>query len=178
MPILSMVLAKPVESRILVIRQHKVILDSELAELYGVEVKRLNEQVKRNIERFPRDFMFQLSAAEYRNLRSQFATSNFHHGGRRHLPFAFTEHGAIMVATVLNSNRAVKMSVFVVRAFVRLREVIAMNRELEVKLGELERQLAVHDGAIHNLFDSIRRLTAPAPRKAGRIGFQMPAKTR
>ena len=116
MRVTQMVLAKPVESRILLLHGLKVILDSDLAELYGVEVKRLNEQVRRNIERFPPDFVFQLSPTELNNLRSQFATSSSGHGGRRHLPFAFTEHGAIMAATALNSKRAVKMSVFVVRA--------------------------------------------------------------
>src|ERR1700736_328073 len=120
-----MAVVRPVESRILILRGHKVILDSDLAELYGVPVKRLNEQVKRNVERFPADFMFQLSAREHDHLRSQFATSKQARGGRRYPPYAFTEHGAIMAATVLNSKRAVEMSVFVVRAFVRLRELLA-----------------------------------------------------
>src|SRR5277367_6568172 len=116
MRVSQLVLLKPVEPRILVLRGTRVILDSELAELYGVQVKRLNEQVKRNAKRFPQDFMFQLSGKEVKNLRSQFATSRSGHGGRRHLPYAFTEHGAIMAATVLSTKRAIEMSVFVVRA--------------------------------------------------------------
>ncbi len=107
----KMVLVKPVESKILILRGHKIILDSDLAELYGVPVKRLNEQVKRNAERFPADFMFQLSAKEHDSLKSQIATSSKARGGRRYPPYAFTEHGAIMAATVLNSERAVEMSV-------------------------------------------------------------------
>src|ERR1700745_541254 len=143
----SSALAIPVESRFLVLRQQKVILDRDLAELYGVPVKRLNEQVKRNRERFPADFMlrlneqvkrnrerfpadfmFRLNAKESEVLRSQSATSKETRGGRRYLPYAFTEHGAIMAATVLNSDRAVEMSVFVVRAFVRLRELLSTNQ--------------------------------------------------
>src|ERR1700758_797353 len=120
-------LAVSVESRILVLREQKVILDSDLSELYGVPVKRLNEQVKRNRERFPADFMFQVNAEELESLRSQNATSKPSRGGRRYAPYAFTEHGAIMAATVLNSERAVEMSVFVVRAFVRLRGMLARN---------------------------------------------------
>src|SRR5271167_5265188 len=134
----TIILAKRVSSKILVLRNQKVILDTDLAELYGVPVKRLNEQLKRNLQRFPPDFLFTLTRAEYRNLRSQNATSSSAHGGRRYLPHAFTEHGAIMAATVLNSKRAVQMSVFVVRAFVRLREMLATNRQLAAKLDELE----------------------------------------
>ncbi len=110
-----------IESRITILRHQKVILDSALAELYGASVKRLNQQVNRNRERFPSDFMFQITPREFAALRLQFATSNKKRGGRRSLPYAFTEHGAIMAATVLNSDQAVEMSVFVVRAFVRLR---------------------------------------------------------
>ena len=172
----SLVLMKPVESRILVLRGQKVMLDSELAELYGVQIKRLNEQVKRNAKRFPRDFMFQLTGIEQRNLRSQIATSSLEHGGRRHLPFAFTEHGAIMVATVLNSKRAIEMSVFVVRAFVRLREMLNTNQKVASKLTELESRLKGHDEDISNIIDAIRDLTAPQPRKRRRIGFQTPVK--
>jgi hypothetical protein len=114
-----------VESRILFLRHQRVILDTQLAELYGVPVKHLNQQIKRNWERFPSDFMFQVTGKEHEVLRSQIVTSKNGSGGRRYLPYAFTEHGAIMAATVLNSERAVQMSVFVVRAFVRLREMLA-----------------------------------------------------
>jgi phage regulator Rha-like protein len=149
MPAPKSALAVPVESRIFVLRGQKVILDNDLAELYGVPVKRLNEQIKRNRERFPQDFMFQLSAEEQQSLRSQNATSK--RGGRRYLPYAFTEHGAIMAATVLNSERAVEMSVFVVRAFVRLREMLSTNQQLSGKIDELERRLDTHDASIQDL---------------------------
>jgi len=170
-------LAISVESRILLLRNHKVILDNDLAELYGVTVKRLNEQVARNRERFPPDFTFQLTAEEDRNLRSQFATSKGRgkHGGRRYRPYAFTEHGAIMAATVLNSERAVEMSVFVVRTFVRLREMLANNRELADKIDELERRLDTHDASIQDLIEAIKELMAPDPPSGRRIGFQLPA---
>jgi phage regulator Rha-like protein len=168
-------LAVPVESRILVLREQRVILDTDLAELYGVPVKRLNEQVKRNQERFPADFMFRLSAEESESLRSQDATSKTGRGGRRYAPYAFTEHGAIMAATVLNSERAVEMSVFVVRAFVRLREMLATNQQLASKIDELEQRLDTHDASIQELIEAIRELMAPEPASGRRIGFQLPA---
>jgi len=163
-----------VESRILVLRHHKVILDTDLAELYNVPVKRLNQQVKRNLERFPSDFMFQLTAKEYENLRLQFATSRARHGGRRYPPYAFTEHGAIMAATVLNSKRAIQMSVFVVRAFVRLRETLSANRQLAAKIDELDRRLGTHDDAIQELMDAIKELMIPEEKSRHKIGFQLP----
>jgi ORF6N domain len=164
----------PIESRILILRHQKVIFDNALAELYDVPVKRLNQQVRRNRERFPSDFMFQLTAREFGSLRLQFATSKKGRGGRRFLPYAFTEHGAIMAATVLNSARAVAMSVHVVRAFVRLREMLAANRQFAAQIEELEQRLDTHDTAIQNIIDTIKRLMAH-PRRAGRkIGFQLP----
>src|SRR6266852_9059085 len=163
-----------VESRILVLRHHKIILDTDLAELYNVSVKRLNQQVKRNLERFPSDFMFQLTAKEYENLRLQFATSRARHGGRRYPPYAFTEHGAIMAATVLNSKRAIQMSVFVVRAFVRMREMLAKNRQLATKINELDRRLETHDTAIQDLIDAIKELMLPEGTSKRKIGFQLP----
>jgi hypothetical protein len=176
MRVAQMVLIKPVEPRILILRGVRVLLDSELAELYGVQVKRLNEQVKRNAERFPRDFMFQLSPSEDKNLRSQFATSRSGHGGRRHLPYAFTEHGAIMAATVLSTKRAIEMSVFVVRAFVRLRDMLATNGKVAGKLVELERRLKGHDASIQAIIEAIHELMAPEPRKRRQIGFRAPAR--
>src|ERR1044072_5433458 len=137
----AIILAKRVGSKILILRNQKVILDTDLAELYGVPVKRLNEQLKRNPQRFPRDFLFTLTREEYKDLRSQNATSSFAHGGRRYLPHAFTEHGAIMAATVLNSRRAVEMSVFVVRAFVQMRQSLVVNQHVISKLSELEARL-------------------------------------
>jgi hypothetical protein len=164
-----------VESRILILRNQRVILDADIAELYGVPVRQLNQQMKRNRDRFPSDFVFQLTAKEHKILRSQIVISTDTHGGRRYLPYAFTEHGAIMAATVLNSERAVQMSVFVVRAFVRLREMLATNRRLALKIYELEDRLDSRDSDIVELLKAIRQLMTPkAPRRV-RIGFQLPA---
>jgi len=171
----ALVLAKKVDSKILVLRDQKVLLDVDLAALYGVSVKRLNEQIKRNAKRFPADFLFRLSPAEYQNLRSQNATSSSSHGGRRYLPHAFTEHGAIMAATVLNSKRAIEMSIFVVRAFVRMRQALAANQQIVTKLSEIERRLEGHDVEIQELVDAIRELMAPLPANNRRIGFEAPA---
>jgi ORF6N domain len=164
-----------VESRILILRHRRVILDVDIAELYGVPVKRLNEQVKRNEERFPSDFMFRLSSKEHSSLRSQFATSNKTRGGRRYPPHAFTEHGAIMAATVLNSKRAVHMSVFVVRAFVRLREMLATNRRVAGKISELENRLDTNDSVILDLIEAIKELMTPVQPRRTRIGFHSPS---
>lgn len=162
-----------IENRILMIRGHKVVLDADLADLYGVPTKRLNEQVKRNAERFPEDFVFQLTEEEVESLRSQIATSNTSRGGRRYRPYAFTEHGAIMAANVLNSASAIRMSVYVVRAFVRLREILASNRMLAEKFAELERKVASHDGHIRSLFEAIRQLMRPPAAPGRRIGFEV-----
>lgn len=166
------------ESRILFLRHQRVILDSDLAELYGVPVKRLNEQVKRNEKRFPSDFMFQLTTKEHEVLRSQFATSKVGSGGRRYPPYAFTEHGAIMAAAVLNSQRAVQMSVFVVRAFVRLREMLATNRRLAAKIDELQRRMDTHDTVTQELIEAIQELMTPKEPPRRGIGFQLPAAKR
>lgn len=171
----STALVPRVESSIVRIRHERVILDTDLAKLYGVSVARLNQQVKRNIERFPADFMFQLTSDEYKILRLQFATSSSAHGGRRSLPYAFTEHGAIMAATVLNSPQAVEMSVFVVRAFVKLREMLASNRKLAAKIDELDHRLEGHDAAIQELMEAIKELMAPEEPSGRRIGFELPA---
>jgi len=163
-----------VESRILFLRHQRVMLDADIAELYGVPVKRLNEQVKRNQERFPSDFMFQLTGKEHDALRSQIATSKKIRGGRRYRPYAFTEHGAIMAATVLNSERAVQMSVFVVRAFVRLREMLATNRRLAGKINELENRLDTHDSTIQEVIDAINGLMTPEEPPRVRIWIPAP----
>jgi hypothetical protein len=167
--------AATIDLRILILRHQKVILDTALAELYNVPVKRLNEQTKRNRKKFPADFMFQLTPRENKSLRSQFATSKIGRGGRRSLPYAFTEHGAIMAATVLNSEQAVEMSVFVVRAFVRLREMLAANREIAARIEDLEAHLDTHDGAIHEIIKVIKRLMNPRQPRRARIGFNLPA---
>jgi hypothetical protein len=172
-----------IERRILVVRGHKVILDSDLAALYGVLTGRLNEQVKRNASRFPADFVFRLTAEEAAGLISQIATSNGGRGGRRKLPYVFTEHGAVMAASVLNTPRAVEVSVFVVRAFVRLREALATHKDLARRLDDIERKVAAladvpdkladHEQAITAILEAIRQLMAPATKsKARPMGFR------
>jgi hypothetical protein len=153
--------AEAIERLIVVIRGDKVILDADLARLYGVETRRLNEQVRRNSDRFPADFMFQLSADEMAILKSHFATSRSGWGGSRKPPLAFTEHGAIMAAAVLNSPKAVETSIFVVRVFVRLRALLAGHKELAARVAELERKLATHDGQIIAIIEAIKQLMAP-----------------
>lgn len=155
--------------RIVVIRGQRVLLDADLAQLYEVATKRFNEQIKRNPMRFPADFMFRLTEEEYESLRSQNVTSK--RGGRRYLPLAFTEHGAIMAASVLNSDRAVEMSVYVVRAFVQLRAVLLDHKALADKLAALERRVSHHDNSLAEVIEAIRALMAQ-PKPAHRpIGF-------
>jgi hypothetical protein len=158
---------------IIVIRGENVILDSDLAKLYGVETRRLNEQVRRNIEKFPDDFMFQLTKEEFENLKSQIATSSSGWGGRRKLPFVFTEHGALQAANVLNSSQANKMSVFIVRTFVRLREMALTNEKLSRKVDQLEKRVSDHDEILIELVREIRKLIdIPKPKgKTRSIGF-------
>jgi hypothetical protein len=171
--------AVPVEritQAILVLRGQRVLLDAELAEIYGVTTKRLNEQVKRNRDRFPEDFTFRLSLVELAAVnRSQFATGSQKHRDPKFAPYAFTEHGAIMAATVLNSPRAVEMSIYVVRAFVQLRELLASNTELARRLDELEarieKKLVGHDDAIAAMLSAIRLLMKPASATQRGIGF-------
>lgn len=146
---------REVQGAIRFVRGQHVVLDEDLARLYGVETRVLVQAVKRNTDRFPDDFMFQLDADEFRSLRAQAPGGR---GGRRHPPHAFTEHGALMVAGVLNSPQAVEASVFVVRAFVRMRRLLATRRELAQKLGELEQRVVRHDASIAALFDAVRKL--------------------
>jgi phage regulator Rha-like protein len=166
---MSLVPVERIERAIFSIRGEKMMLDSDLAELYGVETKRLNEQVRRNLNRFPPDFMFQLTAEEWESLRSQFATlKRGEH--RKYLPFAFTEHGALMLANVLNSERAAQTSVQVVRAFVRLRQMLAANAELARKLEAMENK---YDRQFKVVFDAIRQLMSPPARPKREIGFHV-----
>lgn len=158
--------SQAIETRICFIRGHRVLFDSDLALIYGVTTKRLNEQVRRNLERFPADFGFQLTVNELRILRSQNATSRW--GGRRYLPWVFTEHGALMLASVLSSAIAVQASIEVVRAFVRLRELLGDHEKLARRLNELE---ARYDGQFKVVFDAIRQLMEPSPAPERRIGF-------
>jgi hypothetical protein len=147
------------------------VLDEDLARLYGVTTARLNQAVKRNGPRFPKDFAFQLTGGECRILRSQSVISSGGHGGRRTRPWAFTEHGAIMAASVLNSARAIEMSIFVVRAFLRLRDLAASHRELAAKLAALEHKVSDHDEELTKILGALRSLIAPPLRQRRAIGF-------
>ncbi|MFV1949062.1 MAG: ORF6N domain-containing protein [Anaerolineales bacterium] len=163
-------------STILIIRGKKVILDSNLAALYGVETKRLNEQVRRNLDRFPDDFMFQLTKDEYTNLKSQIATSSSDWGGRRTPPLVYTEYGALQAANVLRSELANKMSIFIVRAFLRLREMISTHEVFSKKVTQLEKRISNHDQVLVDLIKEIRKLIeAPKPKKNKKqVGFILP----
>jgi len=172
----ALVSLERIENAIHTIRGERVILDEVLASLYGVTPKRLNEQVKRNIARFPSDFMFRLSNDEYEILKSQFATSRSGWGGKRKLPSAFTEHGAVMAASIVNTPKAVEMSIFVVRAFIRLRQVLASHRGLADKLAELEKKLDTHDHQIGAIFEALRQLMLPPEKPRKEIGFKVKEK--
>ena len=158
-----------IENKIVVIRGHKVMLDFHLAELYGVEVKVLKRAVRRNIGRFPRDFMFKMTDEEYNILRSQFGTSSW--GGRRYLPYAFTEQGVAMLSSVLRSQRAIFVNIQIIRAFVKLREILSTHKELAFKLNQLETKVERHDEEIQAIFEAIRRLMAPPEKPKRPIGF-------
>lgn len=180
-----------IERAILIVRGQKVIIDAELAELYGVQTKALNQAVKRNAERFPEDFMFKLSAEEHRQVlalpspatnetpnRSQIVTGSQKHRDPRFLPYAFTEHGAIMAANVLNSDQAVEMSVHIVRTFVRLREAVTHHAEIERRIREMEKRLGKHDEYLAGIVGKLRELMnkpEPPPKKVRRIGFNREA---
>ena len=173
----ALISAERIEKTIFLIRGHKVMLDSHLAELYGVTVGRLNEAVRRNIDRFPGDFMFQLTKAEFEivkshgdpsNLKSQIAISSSGWGGRRHPPYAFTEQGVAMLSSVLKSKRAAQVNITIMRAFVRLREMIASHKDLAKRLDELEKR---YDGQFKVVFDAIREMMTPLKAPVRRIGF-------
>ena len=155
-----------IERAILLIRRQKVMLDADLSELYGVEPRVLVQAVKRNLDRFPEDFMFQLTKDEFLALRSQFVISSW--GGRRYPPYAFTEQGVAMLSSVLRSQRAIHVNVEIMRAFVRLRRILASHKELARKLEELEKK---YDAQFKVVFDAIRELMAPPEPKRRRIGF-------
>jgi hypothetical protein len=155
---------------ILLIRGQRVVLDADLAALFGVSTRALNQAIKRNLDRFPADFLFRLTPEE----KTEVVTNCDHLAGlkfSRHLPYAFTEHGAVMAATVLNSKRAAEVSVFIVRAFVRMRQMLASHRQLALRLADLERQVATHDASIRSLVSAIRQLLQPPEPKKKRIGF-------
>jgi hypothetical protein len=158
-----------IEEKIYLIRGHKVMLDSDLSYLYGVETKRLNEQVRRNPNRFPPDFMFQLTQEETDSLRSQIATSRSGHGGRRYQPYVFTEQGVSMLSSVLTSDRAIEVNVLIMRAFVKLREMISSHKYMARKLAELEKK---YDAQFRVVFDAIRELMTPITPQKRKIGFR------
>ena len=165
--------AELVERKIHLIRGQKVMLDSDLADLYQVPTKALNQSVRRNLDRFPEDFMFRLTEAEANSLRSQFVTSNAGRGGRRYLPYAFTEHGVAMLSSVLSSKRAVQMNIVIIRAFVRLREILASNRELARRLDQVEDSLKRHGSVIGVVVDEIKKLKQSPATTKRRIGFMI-----
>ncbi len=158
-----------IATKILDIRGKKVMLDKDLAELYGVSTKVLIQAVKRNINRFPGDFMYRLTRQEITNLRSQIVTSSW--GGRRYLPFVFTQEGVAMLSSVLNSERAIKVNIQIMRAFVKLKELLLTHKELAVKIEALERKYANHDEKIKKIFEAIRQLMIPPEEPKCRIGF-------
>ena len=165
----SMIPQETIEQKILMIRGHKVMLDRDMARLYGVPTKVLIQAVKRNTSRFPDDFMFQLNEVEFHNLRSQIVTSKW--GGRRYLPYAFTEQGVAMLSSVLHSERAIQVNIVIMRAFVKLRRILSTHKELARKLNQLERRIEKHDVEIKAIFDAIRELMTPPKKPRKRIGF-------
>ena len=160
-----------IASKIYLIRGIKVMLDRDLAELYGVETGALNRAVKRNAERFPEDFMFQLTGEEAELLRCQTGISKPGRGGRRYLPYAFSEQGVAMLSSVLNSKRAIEVNIAIMRAFVQLRKTLDSHTELALKLADLEKRFESHDEQIQAIFDVIRQLMAPPDKKVKKIGF-------
>ena len=158
-----------IATKIFEVRAKKVMLDADLARLYGVTTKRLIEQVRRNIKRFPDDFMYQLTRQEVANLRSQFATSSW--GGRRYLPYVFTQEGVAMLSSVLNSKRAIRVNIQIMRAFVKLKELLLTHKELTIKIEALERRYADHDEKIKKIFEAIRQLMIPPEEPKRKIGF-------
>ena len=167
-----------IESRIHLVRGQRVMLDSDLAELYGVPVKRLNEQVARNADRFPIDFSYQLTREEFAALRSQIATSNIGRGGRRYQPWVFTEHGVAMLSSVLNSPRAIEVNIEIIRSYIRLRKLLATPGEILTIVKELAETVALHDEQIDKIAGVLSQMLAPppAPPKSDRkLGFQPPS---
>ncbi len=159
-------------TKIYAIRKHKVMLDIDLAELYQVETKRLNEQVKRNIDRFPEDFMFQLTNKEWESLRSQIATSKNGRGGRRYAPLAFTEHGVLMLSSVLNSERAIQVNIQIMRIYSKLRGMLMGHKDILLKLEKLEGKVSKHEEDFKVVFDYLRELLNPKSEPMRKIGFK------
>jgi phage regulator Rha-like protein len=167
----SMIPQETIEHKILMIRGHKVMLDSDLAILYGETTFNLNKAVKRNLNRFPEDFMFQLNTEEFKSLRFQIGITKKGRGGRRYLPYAFTEQGVAMLSSILRSKRAIQVNIAIMRAFVKLRKILSTHKELAYKLNQLERKIEKHDVEIKAIFDAIRELMTPPKKPRKRIGF-------
>ncbi len=165
-----------IENKIYLIRGQKVMLDRDLAQLYGTETRALKQAVKRNLKRFPPDFMFQLSKEEFTNWRSQIVMSKSDEKGLRHLPFAFTEQGVAMLSSVLNSERAVEVNILIIRAFVKLREILSTHKELAQKLKELELKIETHDEQITSIIEAINQLLEPPPEPKKKMGFEVKEK--
>ena len=161
-------------NKIYLIRGEKVMLDSDLGELYQVTTKRLNEQVKRNQDRFPEDFMFQLAKEEWQNLKSQFATSSW--GGRRTLPYVFTEHGVLMLSSILNSKRAIKVNVQIMRIYTKMRKMLLTHQDLLIKMNELEAKVGNHDKSIKQIFAYLKALIKEKDQPREPIGFKTKGK--
>ena len=172
----TVVPAELIVSKIVVLRGENVLLDRDLAELYGVETGALNRAVKRNAERFPKDFMFQITGEEAELLRCQTGISKPGRGGRRYLPYAFSEQGVAMLSSVLNSKRAIEVNVAIMRAFVQLRKMIDSHAELSRKLSDLERKMGDHDEQIQAIFEAIRQLMAPPDTEKKKIGYTVKEK--
>lgn len=166
-----------VERRIYLIRGHKVMIDVDLAELYGVPTRVLNQQVQRNRKRFPEDFMFQLNREEAEDLRSQFLIPRSGHGGRRTLPYAFTEPGVAMLSSVLSSEHAIEVNILIMRAFIRLRQILESNEELNRKFAAVIRKLSTHDKYFRIVFDELKKLTEQPSLSCNPIGFKVHNKT-
>jgi hypothetical protein len=170
---LEVIAAPAIEKRIFVVRERQVMLDEDLADLYGVETKRLVEQVKRNLDRFPKDFMFQLNKEEAAALRSQIATSNPGRGGRRYAPYVFTEQGVAMLSSVLRSKRAIAVNIEIMRTFIEVRRVASSYTAIEKRLEQLERGIGEHDDQLEQIFNALRQLIAPPPQPKHPVGFRV-----
>jgi phage regulator Rha-like protein len=156
---------------IFIIRGKKVMIDKDLAELYQVETRDMNKAVRRNIARFPTDFMFQLTEQEFENLMFQFGTSRW--GGTRKLPYVFTEHGVVMLSSVLKSEKAIEMNISIVRAFIKLRELLATNKDLATRMDDLERHQKSHSQHLVNIYSTLKKLTSEPKKEEGKIGFNV-----
>jgi hypothetical protein len=171
---LELIAAPAIEKRILIVRGRQVMLDEDLADLYGVETRVLVQQVKRNAKRFPADFMFQLTKAEAGVLRSQIVISNDGPGGRRYAPYVFTEQGVAMLSGVLRSDRAIAVNIEIMRTFVELRRAASSYAVIEKRLEEIERDLGRHDDQLHQIFKTLRQLISPPARPRRPVGFRVP----